>query len=62
MSNETIGKLIVTFISLISIIGMSSTLYSLLREKDTIPLVRKKPAAYYPEKNNETHSVVIDLK
>lgn len=62
MSNETIGKILVTFVSILSVVGIGSTLYSLLCEKDTIQLVRKKPPSYYPQKNNETHSVIIDFE
>lgn len=61
MNNETIGKLIVSFISIISIIGMGSTIYSLLCEKDTIRVVRKKPSSHYPiTQKEDTNSVVLN--
>lgn len=59
MSNETIGRLIVTIISLLSVVGISCTLYSLLCEKDSKRVVRKKPASHYPVVEDEKSNSVI---
>lgn len=52
MTNETIGKIILTFISTLSIVGISSILYSLLFEKDVICIPRPKPNRFYPHQQD----------
>lgn len=52
MTNEIIGKIILTFISILTVVGMGSTLYSLLYEQDIIVAQKKKPDRFYAHKQD----------
>ena len=60
-----IGLTIIILIGLISLVGMGAILYSLIFEKETVVVVRKKPPQYYPTKTNslddEIQTVILDF-
>lgn len=62
MTNEIIGKIILTFISILSVVGMGSTLYSLLYEKDIIiTQKKKKPDSFYANKQDILNDDIFDI-
>lgn len=61
----SLSSITITLISLLSIVGMGSILYSLIFEKEMVIVVRKKPPQYYPTKINSLddtiETVILDF-